>query len=738
MHQKKACYSSVHFVPTWMICLSLVVLTLTLCAALPANAAAGQFVAHNTPRFVAASKNLGTEDPTKTMEVTIWLNLHDRAGFDALAAQLYDRTSPNYRHWLKKSDFARFAPTSEEAGTVKSFFESHNLKIVNVGPNNMFVRARGTVGDVQSAFHVTLNQYQVRGEVIRSNDRDPYVDGAAAPLVRTISGLDTNKYSHPLVTQTPRLSKSPALSGALASPKPAAANPADIFSNTCFDGTETESFSTAPGYGGPLPTGTYKGNHLNLQSPTSQGCGYTPTMLQAAYNLNGLYAEGYTGAGQTIAIIDWCGTPTITADANAFSAAYGLPALTPSNFNIFNIPSPSYCESADNAEINLDVEWAHAVAPGANINLIVPPDATFQNIDEAEYLTIYNGLGTVISGSYGAPEAFISTTELETGSLLSEMAAVFGVSANFATGDSGDFSAFYGVTTVSYPADSPYSTAVGGVSLALNSDNSIAWQAGWGSSQVLLAEEGFIEDPVYYGDSGFQYGAGGGPSTCVTVDSNFNCLAGFPKPAFQKKLPGKDRLLPDVSWVADPYTGVAILISIPFQNPSQVWQTIGGTSVATPMFSGLWAIANQESEANGGPALGQAAAHVYSLPAGAIYDVVPVGSKTNVTASIVDAGGTTNYTAAEVLGGPGAATPGKYVSAIWDYGYFEDTALVVSFGTDCTTLSPTFFGPYYGNLCGASNSLHTKVGWDNVTGVGTPNAQAFADSFNPAATGAVK
>ncbi|MFZ1156296.1 MAG: S53 family peptidase [Candidatus Sulfotelmatobacter sp.] len=718
-----------------MAVLSLVLLALTLGAVLPASAAAGQLVAHNTPTFVSTAKNLGAEDPAKTIEVSVWLNLHNRAVLDTLAQQLYDRTSPNYRHWLKNSDLARFAPTTQEAATVREFFESHNLKVVTTGPNNMFVRARGTVSDVQTAFHVSLNDYQVRGQIVRSNDRDPYVDGAAAPLVRSVSGLDTATFEHPMMarTITPPTSSHGAKSAlaARAAAKPANITPADFFNSNCFDGTEKETFTTAPDNGGPLPIGTYSGNHLNLQSATSAGCAYTPPVIQTAYNLTGLYNEGYTGAGQTIAIIDWCGSPTILSDANAFSAQFGLPALTSSNFNIYNIPSPTFCEAPD-AEINIDVEWAHAVAPGASINLIVPPDNSFQNIDESEYLTIYDGLGTVISGSYGAPEAFVSTAELETGSLLSELAAVYGISADFATGDDGDFSAFYGETTVSYPADSPWSTAVGGVSLALNADNSIAWQAGWGNNITELASEGYVIDPVYYGVFGFYGGAGGGPSTCVTVDVNYNCLAGFPKPAFQKSLPGKQRLLPDISWVADPYTGVAILISNPGQVPEQVWQVYGGTSVATPMFSALWAIANQESEANGGSALGQAAAHVYSLPAGSIFDVVPVSMKNNVIATIVDSAGTTKYTAAEVLGGPGAAPPAKFISAIWDYPLIEDTSYVISFGTDCTMLSPSFFGPYYGNLCNSSTSLHTKVGWDNVTGVGTPNAQAFADSFNPA------
>jgi subtilase family serine protease len=720
-----------------LVVLSFVVLTLTLGAVLPANAAAGQLVAHNTPTFVSTAKNLGAEDPAKTIEVSVWLNLHDRAALDTLAQQLYDRTSPNYHHWLKNSDLARFAPTAQEAATMREFFESHNLKVVTVGPNNFFMRARGTVSDVQTAFHVTLNKYQVRGEVVRSNDRDPYIEGAAAPLVRSVAGLDTGKFVHPAMSRTATLpAVKTSVSRATAGPKPANVTPNDFYNSNCFDGVESESFSTPPPDGGPLPTVSIKGNHLNLQSVTSAGCGYTPPAIQTAYNLTGLYNEGYTGAGQTIAIIDWCGSSTILSDANAFSAQFGLPALTSSNFNIINTPSQSFCEAPDQVEINIDVEWSHAVAPGANINLIVPPDASFQNIDEAEYITIYNGLGNVISGSYGAPEAFVSTAELETGNLLSELAAVYGISADFSSGDDGDFSAAIGEATVSYPADSPWSTAVGGVTLALNSDNSIAWQAGWGNNETLFAEEGFIEDPVYYGDSGFIGGSGGGPSNCVTVDSNFNCLAGFPKPAFQKKLPGKQRLLPDVSWLADPYTGVVIAISVPGQVPEQVWQVWGGTSVACPMFSALWAIANQESENNGGTALGQAASHVYSLPAGAIFDIVPVGSKTNVTATEVDSSGTTAYTAAEVLGGPTPNPPGKFVSAIWDYPSLPATALAVSFGTDCAVPSPSFF--FDGTPCNAATSLHTKVGWDNVTGVGSPNAQAFADAFNPANAAAAK
>jgi subtilase family serine protease len=275
---------------------------------------------------------------------------------------------------------------------------------VKVGPHNFFVRARGTVGDVESAFHVQLNNYQVKDKVVRANDRDPFVDGAAAPLVRSVAGLDTGVFEHPLRARpTP-----PSVSNSKAAVVSASIRPSDsgFYTNNCFNGLETETFST--NNDGEYPIGTFSGNHLNLQSLTSAGCGYTPPEIQTAYNLTGVYAEGYDGTGQTIGIIDWCGSSTIQDDANAFSAYFGLPALTSSNFAITYIPAPSLCVSADQVEINIDVEWAHAIAPGANINLIVPPSAYFQDIDEAWYISMDSGLANVISGSYGAEELWES------------------------------------------------------------------------------------------------------------------------------------------------------------------------------------------------------------------------------------------------------------------------------------------------------------------------------------------
>jgi subtilase family serine protease len=258
------------------------VAALLILSAMPAFAAEGKMVTHNTPRYVTTAKNLGAEDTAKVIEVSIWLQLHNRSEFDALTESLYDRNSPNYRHWLKPKDIAtRFGPTANEAKTVRQFFIDHNLTIVKTGPDNFYVRARGSVADVQKAFHVQLNNYQVKDDVVRANVGEPYVEGPAANLVQAVSGLDSTSFEHPLIVR--QLSNPiPQTTGAQAA---RAASP-ETFSSLCFKTTETETFTENAD--GEFPIATYSGNKINLASQTSPGCAYTPPVIQAAYNLTGL------------------------------------------------------------------------------------------------------------------------------------------------------------------------------------------------------------------------------------------------------------------------------------------------------------------------------------------------------------------------------------------------------------------------------------------------------------------
>jgi subtilase family serine protease len=137
------------------IWLGLSVVVLVGCLASQGIAATGTFIANNTPKYVATAKNLGTVDPTKIIEVSFWLAPLNRAELDAMAKQLYDPTSPTFRHFLTQSQIANtFAPTSTQMKVVKQFLQSNNLKVMQVGPMNFFVHAQGTVGDIENALHV--------------------------------------------------------------------------------------------------------------------------------------------------------------------------------------------------------------------------------------------------------------------------------------------------------------------------------------------------------------------------------------------------------------------------------------------------------------------------------------------------------------------------------------------------------------------------------------------------------
>jgi subtilase family serine protease len=665
--------------------LSLMLVSSILGTARIAYSATGQLIKNNTPPFVRTAPKMGPADPSQTIEVTLWLNVHNRQQLDSVAEDLYDPKSLHYRAWLSFSQItADYGPTAEEAKTVKEFLSAHDLSVMLADPNNFFVRARGTIAQVSAAFHVQMSNFNVMGKVVRANTTDPYIDGAAAPFVHLVSGL-SNQQSEisPIPRYTPQARPSSVESPAAA---PSTSPVSSFFTSNCFHGPVTDVLTT----NGGLPAATYKGNLYD--STNIGGCGYTPPEIYTAYNLSALYKAGHDGKGQTIVIFEICDTATIQSDANAFSAQFGLPRLTSANFSVIDYPVPSPCDFPD-VEESLDVEWAHAIAPGANIVVLVTPnietDAGFaQDIDVALLYAVSNHLGNVISFSYGLPEIFFAPADLEQTNLLTQLAAISGVSANFSSGDSGDYTEFGIPATVEYPASTQYGTAVGGISLALNSSNGIRWQSGWGTNTNLLDDSGLVSDPPL---GSFYAGSGGGSS------------AFFPKPSFQHRLPGSLRRLPDISWLADPYTGVVIDLTYDGVYPPREWFPIGGTSVACPMFSALWAIANQEA----GTALGQAARYVYSMPSSTITDIVPFGSSTNVTGTITNASGLTSYSASD-LAQPLEGTTVFY-DALWNIPLNQNTVQLVTFGTD--------------------THLKTALGWDDVTGVGVPKPKAFADFF---------
>lgn len=654
-------------------------------------------IANNTPRFGADAQDLGAEDASQPMKVTVWLNQHNKAEFDGLVQQMYQKGSPNYHRWLTRDEYkAKFAPTAQDALTVRNFLEAHNLKVSAIDRNNHFVTAQGKVGDVQNAFKVQINRYSIRGEIYRGNTADPEIEGPAGALVSAVQGFTHGTYKPYIKRRVDPESGKPYPLFPLA-----AASPNGLFfSRNCWRAPETDTFVT-PGGG---PTASYNGNRygadIDSKQPNLPPCGYSASEVQTAYGLPAVYAKKFRGQGQTIIIVDAFGSPTITADANAFSQINKLPALTSKNFSITQIGGPTGCTPAvgcDPAswieETTLDVEWAHALAPNANIMLIEAFDNTDGNLDQAVLYAAEGGVapdgsgfnfGNVISNSYGGPESLTPAVELNVENSINQLAAAFGVSVNFSTGDSGDFTVDGIPATVSVPASSPFATAVGGTSLFINKDKTMNFQTGWGNNITRIADvtpNPPVVPPLLLG---FDGGAGGGTSVF------------FAKPAFQKSLSGAKRKIPDIAFVADSFTGVEIVVTLGGQQGVEV---IGGTSLACPTFSAVWALANQAA----GVPLGQAAALLYQLPAGAITDVQQISSPTNPAGVILFPPFKPVVVSAKDLVQPLGKTK-NFVSAIYN-SPFSTRWFALSFGTD--------------------SSLTTGNGWDNVTGLGTPNGLPF-------------
>ena len=363
----------------------------------------------------------GRRIPSATLDVSVWLNPRNKDQLDALAQELYDPASPNYRRWLKSADIAaRFAPSAAQVQTVREFFAAQNLKVVSVGPNNFFVRARGTAADVERAFNVKLSYYKMGTQTVRASDVKPTVVGPAAEHVYSISGLSDMQFEHASVTIAGASSTATGGGGSVgATPllaKPAVAADSTFFETACFPGSKTESYATQGGY----PKATYRGNSYNSGLT---GCAYSPANIYKAYGLDKLYAEGQNGAGQTIVILDICGSPTVEKDANAFSKRFGLPALTAANFQIIQPTGPSTCAGESGTQSGCGM--GSAIAPGAKIALVIAATGLTQDVDQAWFYAVNYGVGNVISGGFSISEAqysfFGQTTELAKESLIAEL-----------------------------------------------------------------------------------------------------------------------------------------------------------------------------------------------------------------------------------------------------------------------------------------------------------------------------
>ena len=663
------------------------------------SSAYAQAIANNVPAGIQLSKDLGLSDPSTEINITVHLKLKDKAAFDNAVDALYDRTSPTYHKWMTKADLAKYAPTKAQQQTVRKELESHGLTILSTDPAGFTIRAHGTIANVESAFNTEIHQFQHDGKVFRANVKNAQLSGEAGNYVSTVAGLESHQ-AQPLFTRAldPNTNK-PYAPVALNTQAKATGFPA--YSTTdCLQTPATFDLQGTTA----LPTAVYTGT---VYSPLDGlYCDYLPGQLQSALGLNDVYAAGLTGKGQTIVIVEAFGYPTVEKDANTFFKMAGLPLLNKSNFSIVypdGKPADPNAGVLDGwfTEIALDVQWAHTIAPGAKIVEVFATGQDSEDLQNAIAYVANNQLGNQISNSYEEDVDIIAgSLEQTSWDETLEVASAQGISVNFSTGDSGDHGLGTPVGAPGVPSVSPHATAVGGTSILndINNPGSTVTTS-WGDTWVLLMDTlinltvtppavtlNVWDPPLPLGLLG---GGGGGESIFFT------------KPSWQASLPGKGRQTPDVSALADPYTGVPIIFS--YGKAQYIEYGVGGTSLSSPIFTGFWALANEKA----GASLGQAAPALAALPYGGIQDVLPISdlSSDNVAGTITDVNGTTTYTAADIFAGLLYGNKG-FVSSISDY---PTSATVLGFGLD--------------------SSLTVKKGWDNATGWGTPYGLAFIDAL---------
>ena len=318
---------------------------------------------------------------------------------------------------------------------------------------------------------------------------------------------------------------------------------------------------------------------------------YSPDQVRTAYGINNLSLDG---TGQTIAIVDAYDNPAIYQALDAFDAEFGLTSSGSTLDQLYG-PASSFLTvvnqrgettslpatdpagaGANNWEMEaaLDVEWAHAIAPGARIILVEADSQSLSDLMTAVATAAQQPGVSVVSMSWGFVEGLdvLAADEAAYDSYFTTPAGHTGVTFVASTGD-------YGAAVPLYPAMSPNVVAIGGTSLTLNADDSYQSEAGWGA---------------YSNSMGVFLGSGGGLSQYEA------------EPDYQQGVQSTgSRTGPDVSLLADPSLGawIADPYNLSGDNP---WEIVGGTSLSTPAWSGLFALVNQGRAAAGSATLGSA------------------------------------------------------------------------------------------------------------------------------------
>ena len=566
--------------------------------------------------------------------------------------------NPDYRHFLTPAQFrAQYAPSTADVQNVQNWLRSQGFTVDYTPQNGHYVAAEGTVAQASAAFGTSFGLYSVQGQTLRAPEQALTIPTSLAGVVQGVVGLDQSS----ALVHTDRMTTSQA-------------GP---------DAAPAAGFRNAP------PCSAYWAEKIDTAQPGDYPyapCGYVPSQLEGAYGVSGAIASGNNGSGVTVAVIDAYASPTILSDANTYSSRYGLPALNGSNFQQVVAPgvyrikdNPAQDPSGWYGEETLDIEAVHTMAPGAKI-VYVGSANNYQDLDAALNHVVDQHLADIVTNSYGWSTELLPTGYIKPYEDTMIQGAAEGIGIYFSSGDSGDETggtADPSVATPDWPAVSPWATAVGGTSLAVSASNGYLFETGWETGRSRLNADNTWAAPTY------QYGSGGGTSRLFTQPAY---QAGVVPDAIATAHGLRSqpmRVIPDVSMLGDPNTGMRIGITQTFSDGTYYDEyRIGGTSLSSPLLAGVMALAQQRAGAPIGFANPALYATYRTSASTALHDILP--------------------------------SSGLGVVRV-DYVNGENAA---------DGLSTTLRRLGYDQVL----TIHAAPGYDDVTGIGTPTGTAFLDA----------
>lgn len=619
----------------------------------PAQAASSHSLPGSVPSWATASHRTGAADTSQQVDFRVYLDWQGGTAAADYARAASTPGSAQYGTFLTPTQFdARFAPSTASVDAVKTWLRGQGFTVGQVPSNRKYVEAVGTVGQAAKAFSTSFAEYQVQGATLRSNT-SPLVVPDSLPNVMGVVGLD----------------ESAALVHHDSSPQ---SNPPAVFKNappcSAYWGEKTVQNTPTPD------------NQALPASPSAFApCGYAGAQLQGAYGMTGAISNDNNGSGVTVAVIDAYASPTIVQDVNQYSSLHGLPSVD--GLLSQHVAPGTYVRGENRAqspeswsgEETLDIEAVHTMAPGAKILYVGAPN-NYQDLDAAMNWVVSRHAADIVTNSYGwsseaLPKGYIKPVED-----MFVQAAAEGMSLFFSSGDNADeTNGVAGATpTPDWPASSPWVTAVGGTSLGVAQDNSRLFELGWETTRSKLDKATTTwQAPTWL------YGSGGGTSHLFAQPTYQQGVV--PDPIAKTYGGPAMRVVPDVAALGDPTTGMLVGQTQTFPDGHTAYSEyrIGGTSLASPLYAGMFALARQRAGHDFGlanPVLYKAAAHDITKADRATY--------------------------------PGAVRV-DYANGVDDAKGYVYTARYFDADENLT--------------------IHVDNGYDDVTGVGSPDGQAWLD-----------